>query len=213
MDTPQLISRLAEQPAPRCVGTCPFRMISQWLGVTFGGILIMMAVLGLRPDLSLRLAEPLFVAEITVLFFLLLSSGLSACWLAFPDQRQQPWLVKLPLLPVAVYATLIAYRLAVPEATAAAPLEKDNDIDCALCITGMAIVPAITMLLLVRRCATTVPRLTGAVALLAAATSGHLMLKFVEANDSLPHFAVSHLLPILLLCGIGFMLGKKILAW
>jgi hypothetical protein len=212
METSELISRLAEQPAPRCAGACPYSMVSRWLGVTFGGIIIMVAFLGLRPDLSLRLAEPLFLAEIAVLFLLLVASGMSACWLAFPDQRQQPWLVKLPLVPLTVYAALIAYRLSVPEATAA-PLEKDNGIDCALCITGMAIVPAFTLLYLVRRCATTVPRLTGAVALLAAAVSGHLMLKFVEANDSLPHFAVSHLLPILLLCGIGFLLGKKILAW
>lgn len=212
MDTAELINRLAEQPAPRCGGACPFSMVSRWLGVTFGGILLMVAFLGLRPDLPLRLAEPLFLAEIAVLFLLLVTCGISACWLAFPDQRQQPWLVKLPLLPLTVYAALIAYRLSAPEATAE-PLEKDNGIDCALCITGMAIVPALTMLYLVRRCATTVPRLTGAVAMLAAAVSGHLMLKFVEANDSLPHFAVSHLLPILLLCSIGFLLGRKIFSW
>ena len=212
MDTQALISHLAEQPAPRCVGACPFRMVSLWLGVTFGGILLMVTFLGLRPDLPLRLAEPLFLEEIAVLFLVLLTSGLSACWLAFPDQRQQPWLVKIPLLPLAAYAALLAYRIAVPDATAA-PLEKDNGIDCALCITGMAIVPAITLLILVRRCATTVPRLTGGVALLAAATSGHLMLKFVEANDSIAHLALSHILPILLLCAIGFLLGRKILAW
>lgn len=212
MDTTELINKLAEQPAPRCGDACPFSMLSRWLGVTFGGILLMVAFLGLRPDLPLRLAEPLFLAEIAVLFLLLVTCGLSACWLAFPDQRQQPWLVRLPVLPLLAYGGLIGYRLAVPEATAA-PLEKDNGIDCALCITGMAIIPALTMLYLVRRCATTVPRLTGAVSLLAAAVSGHLMLKFVEANDSLPHFAVAHVLPILLLGGFGFLLGRKIFSW
>lgn len=212
METSELISKLAEQPAPSCAGACPFSMVSRWLGVTFAGIVLMVAILGLRADLALRLTEPLFLAEIVTLFLLLVTSGLSACWLAFPDRRQQPWLVKLPLLPLAAYAALIGCRLAVPEATAT-PLEKDNGIDCALCITAMALLPAFTLLYLVRRCATTLPRLTGAVSLLAAAVSGHLMLKFVEANDSLPHFALSHLLPILLLCGIGYLLGRKILAW
>lgn len=212
MQTEQLIAQLSAEAAPVKPAPCPKRMLVRWLSVTaliIGGAV---AVSHLRPDFAQRIAEPLYLIELAALLALLISTGASACWLAFPDRRQQGWLVKLPLLPLAVYALTIAYRLLVPGATAVA-LEEDNGMICSICIVGYALAPAATLLALARRCATTVPRLTGAIALLAAATTGQIILKLIEANDAVPHLLVSHIIPIMLLGLIGMALGRKLLVW
>jgi len=209
--TNDIINRLATEAKP-VTQPNPWRMLSLWLFATLISSMGLMGLMGLRPDLAVQLQQPLFLLEVGTLLTLILSTALAAVWLSFPDQRQQPWVCRLPLLPLAFYLALMGYRLAVPEATMP-PLEKENGINCGLCLILYALVPATFLFFLVRRAATTTPRRTGMIAMLAAASIGHLVLKFIEPNDAVQHAIVWHITPVLLLGFMGGLLGKKYLAW
>lgn len=191
----------------------PWRMFASWLAIVLPAFLIVAAWLDWRVDFAARLQEPLFVLEIMLLAALVLASALSSFWHAFPDLRQQPLAALAPLPLLLAYAGLLLFRALVPAATAE-PLDiGHNSLDCVLCITLFAPLPAGLMLWQIRRGASTTPRRAALLALLVAGATGHLLLKFVEANDDVLHLLTSHLLPILVLGGLGWLAGRKILAW
>lgn len=212
METTTLIVQLAEdaKPVRRLPG--PWQLFGLWSAATLLSAAVMLTTMGLRPDVVVQMTRPLFWLEIIALLALISSTAVAALWRAFPDQRQQGWINVLPLGPLLLYGGTVVYRLLVPEATDA-PLGDHHGLECSLCITIAALVPAGVLLYLVRKGATTQPRRSGFLALLAAASLGHLLLKFAEANDHVPHFLLWHLLPIVVLGLLGGGLGKKLLVW
>ncbi len=213
METQDFIAGLTHEVARPVKAACPWTMFGIWSGVTFTTVIIMTAILGLRVDISDRLTEPLFVFEAVLLLLLVLSAGISAFWHAFPDFRQQNWALHVPFALLVLYAGLLLFRALWPAATAEALDNVHSGLDCALCITLFAPLPAGLMLWQIRRGATVMPQRTGLLALLVAGSVGHLLLKFVEANDGVLHLLTYHLLPILALGVLGWLAGRKILAW
>lgn len=213
MQTNDLIAGLTRQLDKPVRPANPWRMFGVWLAVVSPAFILMVCLLGLRIDFSERLQEPLFFAELALLITLVITSALSSFWHAFPDFRQQPYIVAAPLLLLIAYGAFLLFRALVPAATAA-PLDIDHSsLECVLCITLFAPLPAGLMLWLIRRGASTTPRRAALLALMVAGASGHLLLKFVEANDNVLHLLTSHLLPILTLGAVGWLMGRKILAW
>lgn len=213
METQDFIASLARDAARPPKTANPWTMFGIWSVVTFAAVVVMATIQELRIDIGDRLAEPLFVFELLLLILLVLSAGMSAFWHAFPDFRQQSWVLHAPLPLLAVYAGLLLFRALVPAATAEALDIEHSGFNCALCITLFAPLPAGLMLWQIRHGATVVPRRTGLLALLVAGAVGHLLLKFVESNDGVLHLLTAHLLPILALGAVGWLAGRKILAW
>lgn len=209
--TEKLIAHLARDAAAR-PAPHPLSLFTVWFIISADIGLVIIGLMGHRPDLGDRLHEPLFLAEVTALILLIAATALSTIWSSFPDCRQQAWLTRLPLIPLAVSLAILAYRLLVPAATPPTMMVNHN-IVCGICITLYALFPAFLLMHLIRRNATTRPYRTGALALLTAAATGHLVLKFIEANDHADHLIASHLPPIGLLGLLGLWLGKKYLAW
>ena len=206
------IDRLAADCRPTSPAPRPAGAVALWLALSCGISLMLTFIIALREDLATQMTRGLFWAEIATLTALVASSCVSAVWLAFPDLRQQRWVVLLPLPFLAMYTCLLAYRVLVPEATLP-PIGENNGLDCGLCITLFALIPGLTLFYIMRCYGTTHPRAAGALGLLTSASIGHLALKFAEANDSVPHLLVWHLLPIIGLGLIGGWLGKKYLSW
>lgn len=206
------IDRLAADCPPTAPAPSPERTVALWLALSCGVSLLLTFMLELREDLAAQITQGLFWAEIATLTALVASSCVSAVWLSFPDMRQQRGVVLLPLPILAVYMCLLAYRLFVPEATLP-PVGEINALDCGICITLFSLIPGLAIFFIMRRNATAHPRAAGALGLLASASIGHLALKFAEANDSVPHLLVWHMLPIIGLGLIGGWLGQKFLSW
>ena len=207
-----IIDRLVEEGAAIAAPASPLKLFAHWLVVTLVSTGLIVSFMTLRPDIADRLASPLFVMEIASLFFVTLTTAVSAVWLCYPDLRQNAKMVFLPLLPVAIFILLCLYRVSDP-GTTSTPLIKSEGFDCTLCVISFAVVPGFWMFYLLRRNATTYPQSTGAISFVTSSSIGLLVLKLVEPNDSVLHLMQWHLSPIIFLAIIGTWLGKKYLAW
>ena len=179
----QTIETLLADVKPVKPALRPWMSFLIWAGITLAATLLLASFSSLRPDLVQQLHEPLFVIEIISLTFTIAAAALVAIWLCFPDLRQKPRMVYLPLAPLALYIGCVIYRVINPETETILPEDAHNGIACVLCIIMYSLVPGFWMFHTLRRHATTHPVLAGAISLLASASVGLLVLKFLEGND------------------------------
>lgn len=212
-DLGPVIDDLVKQGTKPVAASRPAAIFLQWLVVTLLSTAIIVCFMQPRADLETQLASPLYLGEIASLLCVPFAAALSAVWLCYPDLRQKPRIIWLPVLPIAIFALLSLYRALHPELTLMPPPEKVHGIDCASCVIAFAIVPGLWMLRLLYKHATPHPRLAGAMSFIASASIGIFALKLVEANDSVAHLLVWHASPMLLLACLGALFGKKYLSW
>lgn len=206
--TENLIASLAQMATPARQAASPLRLFAKWLAVAavYAGIILSFG--GLRPDLAFKLHTPLFAAEVAALALLVLTSGLAATALAFPDLHGKRWLLFTPLLPLLVF--LLVLFVEWQGDTAPRPV---HGIECLLCIAGYTALPALFMLYLLRKQASIHRGLAGAVALVASASLGCFAIRLSEQTDSMSHLLQWHYLPMLGFAGLGVLLGSKLLKW
>jgi len=213
--TDQLIISLAQETTPVTPMRSPIT-----LALRLGAVLLIYAfvtgyVLGLRPDLTMQLQRPFYLAEIISLAALSLSSLWACVHLAFPDQYQRRIVTWLPILAFGALNIILGIQGFLPHdmrMVMPSP-ETAHGMECTLCIGSVAIIPSALMLIFLRLGASVHPRAAGAYAVLAAAGIGCLMLRLSEANDSLAHLITWHYLPTLLFAALGAAIGKWLLKW
>ncbi len=209
-DIDRLVAKLsaevqAVQPAPH-----PYRLGLRWAGAAALYLVVTLALTGLRPDWRASLDDPWFVAEIAALCALLVVSAFSAAVLAFPDLHQRRRTAFAPAWAFALFALLMffSWRADVPPA----PLPA-HGIECTLSILLFSLLPAAGIFYIMRRFASTHPRLSGMVAVLFAFGTGALWLRLHEQTDSISHVVEWHYLPMIAVAALGWWLGKALLKW
>lgn len=165
-----------------------------------------------RPDLSSRLMNPWYAAEIFALTALATGSLAAAIASMFPDNYQRrSWFVLPYLLATVLLMLLGAEAMFAPAATALS--SEHHTLQCTICITCLAIIPSLLLFYIIARGASIHPLHAGAMTVLASGTLGCLALRLAEANDDISHLMLFHYLPIFLLSALGAYLGKKMLSW
>jgi hypothetical protein len=205
-----LIDSLALDVTPVKPAVHPFMLSLGWAAMAAAYLVASLWLSGLRPDLTQKLDEPWFVAEVAALALIFIATSLSAAVLAFPDLHQMR---RAAWAPVGLFALFIAilffaWRAAVPPA----PLPV-HSFECTVSITLFSLLPAVWTFFSMRRFASTHYRWAGSVALLSAFSVGALWLRLHELNDSIVHVVQWHYLPMLGIGLIGWWLGKRLLKW
>lgn len=167
--------------------------------------------LGFRPDLAVLWAQPLFAAEILLLSLLLLTSIVASVLAMYPDSYQKPKFLTLPYAVFFVLAILLGFE--VTQAPQLSLLMTGHEMECAMCIAMVAMVPSALMFGVLRKGATVHPVRAGSYAALAASAIGCLTLRLAEADASLMHLISGHYLPTLLFAVVGAVIGKWALKW
>jgi hypothetical protein len=187
------------------------RLMTTWfLGTFIYMALLLFVVFKPRPDLALKLSEPLFFFEISSLALLALTSSLSAILLSFPDSYQNR---KLSFTPIAAFI-FFALSLALEQFADNPPApEPEHSFECCIAITLASLPLAAWMFARIYRMAPVHPTFAGATALLASFSIGALALRLSEQTDSIHHLIYWHYLPMFLMGLIGLWLGQKILKW
>lgn len=205
-----LITRLAQdapgvKPAPH-----PVLLSLEWaLGaVVYVGVSLMIS--GVRPDLMLKLQEPLFFAEVATLAGILVTTCLSAALLSFPDLHQKRRIVFVPAVTFVLFmvAVFLAWQADAPPSP-----PPVHNLECTLSITLLATLPAAWILYVMRKYASTHQYWAGSIALLSAFSTGALWLRLYETTDSIVHVIQWHYLPMIAIGLLGMWLGKTILKW
>jgi hypothetical protein len=206
--TENLIAALAGGMEPSAPPSRPLMLFLGWLGGSLAYAGTMLAFMGLRHDLLLRLHAPLFLAEVSLLACLVVTSAISAVMLSYPDLYQRRWLVFTPALPLLLFIVTLAV-----EAFRDAAPEPSHGMDCLLCISMASLPPAAGMMMILRRQASTHYYMAGGIALIASTSIGCLALRLSEDTDSIAHLLKWHYLPMIGFGMLGVWLGKRLLKW
>lgn len=214
-DTEQLITALAEEAKPVSPLAAPRVLAVRLTGLLLVYALALGEVLGWREDLWLQLERPLYLAELTMLFLLVVTSITAAVYRAFPDLYQHPAILHWPAYALVGFGALLLAQFLLPFDPAAAigSGAETHGMECTLCIGAVAIIPSAAALWLLRRGASTYPLMSGAHALLAAAATGCLVLRLIEMNDIPAHLLAWHYLPTAGFSLLGGVLGRRLLQW
>lgn len=103
--TPQLIEVLAADARPVRRLARPALRTAAWLAIAIGVVVLLALAYGLRPDLALRIREPLFVVGMVASLATGVLAALAAFIASLPD-RSQRWLwLPLPTLVIWVATT------------------------------------------------------------------------------------------------------------
>ncbi len=206
-----LVLSLSKEATPVKPAPQPLLLSLKWIALALAYLIVALAVSGPRPDLLLQLQHPLFVAELTVLFGLLVTAALSTAVLAFPDLHQQRAQAFFPLWMIMLLVLVLAIAWLTNTPTSAAV--QTHSIQCTLALLLFSLLPSVTIFYAVRRLACTRPQQAGSVALLFAFSTGALWLRLYEANDSIIHIIGWHYLPMIVVGVFGWIIGKSVLKW
>ncbi len=210
MNTEQLIAQLSSEPVRKRALQSPRTLATRAGGVLLGYGVAVQCFLGLRPDLATELARPLFAGELALLGLIAVTSLLAALLRMYPDNYQHSHIARWPLRFAAMFAVLMVAQLA-SAAAGDAPLPEG--LECAVCIASVAFLPALALLMLLRRGASTAPQSAGMYAALAASAVGCFTLRLSEVTDSIPHLIGWHYVPTLAFACLGALVGRVALKW
>jgi hypothetical protein len=206
----ELIDKLAQDTAAVKPAPHPYLLSLKWMGAAAAYLLVSMVLSGLRPDLLVKLQQPLFVAEIAALAGIFISTTFSAALLSFPDMHQKRGAAFAPVVAFALFVLVMFLAWQADNPPAPLPV---HSFECTVSITLFSLLPAVWTFYSMRKFASTHYRWAGSIALLSAFSIGALWLRLHEINDSILHVVEWHYLPMIA-CGIvGLWLGKKILKW
>ncbi len=209
-NTENLIATLANTMEPVTRAAPPLVLFLKWFCCALIYLALLTFIWPPRPDIALKLHSPLYLAEVVALIMVMISSGLSATALSFPDLHQKRWLVFAPVIPILLFVTVLAIEWLADNPPAPAPV---HSFECLQCIILLTILPAAGMLYMLRKQASIHYYLAGGIALIAASSVGCLTLRIAENTDCIYHLITWHYLPMIGFGIIGIWLGRKFLKW
>jgi len=209
-DIDKLIDKLAQDGTAIKPAHHPILLSIEWIMVAVFYLAIAFMLSGFRTDLSLKLHETWFVAELAALAGILVATSLSAALLSFPDLHQMRRVALVPALTFALFALVMFFAWRADSPPTPPPV---HSVECTLSITMLAVLPAVWIFFVMRRFASTHHYWAGSIALLSAFSVGAIWLRLYEQTDSIMHVIDWHYLPMIAIGILGMWLGKVVLKW
>ena len=210
--TDDLIASLSNKATPVKPVASPMALWTVSIGASIVYTAILVAILGVRPNLQTFLIQPYSFIELWLLFLLLASSLWSSICYAYPDQYGHSIRTSLPYIILGLLVLIIGSQV---DSTFFVTVMKElpHLITCLSCIAAASILPSILLFILTQRGATVAPIKSGAVITLAAVSIGCIALRLHEPSNDMGHILVSHYIPVFLFAGLGAFIGHTILKW
>jgi hypothetical protein len=212
MDTNALIQELANSAAPVQRLSAPWARMLLWLAVSvpfLTAVIWLMMPSGVTPA---AIVDPRFLVEEVILLVTALTAALAAFTSVVPGYDRGILLV--PLLPLAVWLASLGegcWRNWVAFGSTGLTLRPDWD--CLPPAILIGIVPAIAMVMMLRRGAPLLPRVSIALGALAVAALANLGLRLFHVGDASVMVLVWHLGGAAALAGVGALAGRRVLYW
>src|SRR5438093_1131416 len=211
-DTEQLIRQLANSAHPVRRLAQPYVRAAIWLAISVSYLAVIVVAIPARHDLSSKLSEPLFVIEQTAA----LATGIAAAIAAFATvipAHNRKWIL-LPLLPLAIWlGSLGPGCLQELNHFGWQALPLDHSLWCVPIIVLFGAVPAIAMVVMLRRGAPLTPQLTAALGGLAAAGLGNVGVRIIHPEDVTVMLLFWHIGAVMALSAFAGSMGHHFLNW
>jgi hypothetical protein len=212
MDTDRLIIELVGKADPVRSLYPPWLRTAAWLALAIPPAAIVVAVHGLDVDLAAALEDRRFLIEQVATLATALTAAVAAISSTVPGgSRKWYW---LPLIPLAVWlASVGAGCVDDWRAGGSAGLHLRMDTACFLPMVLVGIVPAGTMVYMLRRGAPLSPRLTMILGALATAAFVNLTLRFFHYGDVSIMVLVWHIGFVAILSAIAGLVAPRFFGW
>ncbi len=216
MDTDQLIHQLAANPAPVRRLPAPWRRAAVWFAISLPyvvAVILAHSMFSSMPiDLSHILHDRQFVIEQIATLLTAITAVMAAFCSVVPGYDRK--LLLFPLLPLAIWLFSLGdgcvrdwIRLG------AGGLEVHADWQCLPPASLIGIVPALAIVIMLRRGAPIYPRITLALAALAVAALGNFGLRLYHVGDASIMVLVWHFGSVIVLAFIAGWIGQFVLSW
>jgi hypothetical protein len=213
MNTEQLIANLVCDARPIRPLRRPWRRAAVWAaaGIAYLGVVI--ALMPLRSDLTLRLHEPRFIAEQAAALLTGLTAATAAFATSIPGYPRAA-LLWASLVGLAAWVGIVGFGVAqdISRLGASAPVVH-ADWRCVMTILLGSAVPAAAIAIMIRQGAAVTPRITAALAALAAAGLGNLGICVFHPHNSSLAVLVWHCGTVLILAAMAGLAGPQALRW
>jgi hypothetical protein len=212
LDTGDLIHRLADHPSPVRRLPPPWRRAATWLAISLPYVAVITYAHAMRPELPQLLGDRQFVVEQVATLATAVTAVMAAFYSIVPGYNRK--ILLLPLLPLAIWLISLGdgcirdwIRLG------GAGLELHADWSCLRPASLIGIVPALAIVIMLRRGAPLYPRTTLALAALAVAALGNLGLRVYHLGDASIMVLVWHFGGVVVLSLVAGLIGKLLLNW
>lgn len=212
MDIDHLIQELASHAKPVTRLPAPWRRAARWIAASlvYVGVVVAIWVLvggGLPGSIESHL-----VLELAAILATAIAAAVAAFSSVVPGRDRR--FLLLPLVPVGVWlATLGHDCLQDWQALGSAGLQVRADWDCALPAFVLSVLPAGTMVSMLRRGAPLIPATSLALGALAAAAMANFGLRIFHAGDVSIQILAWHIGGAVIVTMIAAALGRHVLDW
>lgn len=209
MRTEELIARLGGAVTPVKPLASPVRRLLLWLAWVVPVLAVIVAAMGLHPDVPERWADPRWATQIIASAL----TGLCAAWAALASTVPgiSRWRLALPVPPALVWLGSVGLGClndwVVRGADSLLPAIKPQ---CLPEITVISIAPLAVLVILSRRGAALRPHLTACLTALAAAALASAVLDQVHRADAAIVTLVWHFGGVALLSGLATLFGRRL---
>jgi hypothetical protein len=193
MNTEDLVVRLAREAAPVTPLHPPAVRLLRWLALTAACGVLGLVIYGLRADSATMTERPGFVRDVALGLVVLLAGGSAALVLAVPGAERRGAARWAAAAGPAVWILLV--WSAVAEQGQGFTDMRHWPI-CAVRILSVALVPAIALILMVRRAAPLRPAWASGLAVAAATAGGALAIQLTCPIVDPGHVLLGHVAPV-----------------
>lgn len=180
METDRIIARLVQDARPvRRLGHPLLRTVA-WLAIALAAVALSVWFMGPRTDLGVKLHDARYVAEQIGALLTAFTTALAAFAIVVPG-RSRYW-IALPIVPLLLWLASIGAGCIADWLRGDAIFESDWSCFPAIALVGA--IPAVAMVLMLRRGAPLMPHLAVGLGALAAAALGDFGLRLFHATDA-----------------------------
>ncbi len=212
MRTDDLIQRLAADAKPVQCLRPPVLRLGRWLLLSVPWVAAIVYVMGLRPDLAARLADPRWLVEQGAALATAIMAAMGALCAGVPGRPR--WEHYLPLLPLAVWLGVLTQGcLQTWLSTGSAGLALQPDWQCLPGIMFVGLGPAVVMAIMIFRGSPIEPIRTTALGALAAGGLAAVGLRLFHQQDASLMVLVWQAGTVIGLSVIASLFGRRLLRW
>lgn len=203
------VKNLAQDLKPKVSIVSSQKALLAWLIVTLPLLGIAIALHSIREDMALMLEKASFYFELfSALSVSIIAAG-SALTLRIPGSR-----APLKVLGTAVLIWLVSLLVhALTMGALPLTFHLHAELACMADIFVFGGLPALVLYHLVRRGATTEPKLALTLVAIAFSSAAAAFLPLACGNDGLVHLLLGHASPLFLAAALAWMTGRRFLSW
>ena len=213
MNTDDFISLLASGVAPVDRNMVAKRFSIAMLAGFIGATLLVIAIMGVRPDLGQAMAEPIFWARIAFPLCLMIGALSMVGRLARPGIASGPGKILIIAAVFSVWVASIYVLLVSPPDDRVAIMLGETWKVCVLNITLLSVPGFVAVFWALKGLAPTNLRLSGACGGLLAGSMATIAYSFRCPEMQIPFWGVWYLLGMLVPTVLGALLGRRWLRW